>query len=43
MADGNGRLVGTVAIVMGADPRADDIGHGRAAAVLLTRHGDAAR
>lgn len=43
MANGNGRLVGTVAIVIGGDPCADGIGNGRATVVLSARHGDAVR
>jgi NAD(P)-dependent dehydrogenase (short-subunit alcohol dehydrogenase family) len=34
-----GRLAGKVAIVTGAGSRADGIGNGRAAAILLARHG----
>jgi NAD(P)-dependent dehydrogenase (short-subunit alcohol dehydrogenase family) len=36
---GDGRLKGKVAIVTGAGSRGDGIGNGRAAAVLLARHG----
>ncbi len=36
---GDGRLNGKVAIVTGAGSRGDGIGNGRAAAVLLARHG----
>ena len=39
MAAGDKRLDGKVAIVTGAGSRADGIGNGRAAAVLLARHG----
>ncbi len=40
MASGEGkRLAGKVAIVTGAGSRADGIGNGRAAAILLARHG----
>src|SRR4051812_3395466 len=39
MSKGDGRLAGKVAIVTGAGSRADGIGNGRAASVLLARHG----
>lgn len=39
MAEQNGRMAGKVAIVTGAGSRADGIGNGRAASVLLARHG----
>ena len=37
--DKDGRLAGRVAIVTGAGSRAEGIGNGRAAAILLARHG----
>jgi NAD(P)-dependent dehydrogenase (short-subunit alcohol dehydrogenase family) len=39
MAGADQRLAGKVAIVTGAGSRADGIGNGRAAAILLARHG----
>ncbi len=39
MAQQDGRMGGKVAIVTGAGSRADGIGNGRAAAILLARHG----